>query len=107
MSPRRKREKKHKSKIGRIIFATVLLLLVGGGVALYLWGDGLISKLTGGNSGFGILCMLLFPKRYLLRRTQKGRTNVLVFGTEGYDMNGSSYDGVHDGAQIDGLNYGN
>ncbi len=27
-------------------------------------------------------------------------SNVLIFGTEGYDMNGSSGDGVHDGAQL-------
>ena len=98
--PKKKKRKKHKSKIGRIIFATVLLLLVGGGVALYFWGDGLISKLTGGNSGFWDTLHALVSEEIPFEKDAKGRTNVLVFGTEGYDMNGSSYDGVHDGAQL-------
>lgn len=98
--PKKKKRKKHKLKIGRIIFATILLLLVGGGVALYLWGDGLISKLTGGNSGFWDTLHALVSEEIPFETDTKGRTNVLVFGTEGYDMNGSSYDGVHDGAQL-------
>ena len=31
---------------------------------------------------------------------ENGRTNVLVFGTEGYDMNGTVAGGQHDGAQL-------
>ncbi len=31
---------------------------------------------------------------------QNGRTNVLIFGTEGYNMNGDTAHGTHDGAQL-------
>ena len=35
-----------------------------------------------------------------LKTDENGRTNILAFGTSGYDMEGTEGDGVHDGAQL-------
>lgn len=97
-----KKSKKTKKKrhIGRKIFlAFVVLLFVAGGV-LYAWGDSLISKLTNGNSGLLGTFMSLVSEEVPFETDMNGRTNVLVFGTEGYNMDGDAYGGVHDGAQL-------
>lgn len=97
--PRRKKHHK-KLHIGRWVTAAIVLLLLCGGVAVYFWGDSLISRLTGGQSGlFGALSAMVSDE-IPFQTDSEGRTNVLVFGTEGYNMNGDVGNGQHDGAQL-------
>lgn len=97
-----KRSKKHwrKFSVGKTIAVAMVLLLVVGGGALYLWGDGLISRLTGGKSGLFDSLMAMVSDEIPFETDANGRTNVLIFGTEGYDMDGSSGGSKHDGAQL-------
>lgn len=93
--------KKKKRRIIRRVLLILLALILVGGVWLYFWGDGLISRLTNGNSGLiGTLWSLMSEEVIPFETDANGRTNVLVFGTEGYDMDGSSGNGTHDGAQL-------
>lgn len=98
-----KRPKKHGKKfpVGKVIALAMVLLLVVGGGALYMWGDSLISRLTGGKSGLFDSLRAMVSDEIPFETDANGRTNVLIFGTEGYDMDGSSADGgKHDGAQL-------
>lgn len=93
--------KKKKRHIARKVLLVFLALIIAGGVWLYFWGDGLISRLTNGNSGLiGTIWSLMSEEVIPFETDENGRTNVLVFGTEGYDMSGSSGNGTHDGAQL-------
>ena len=79
----------------------VLIILVGGGAAAYFYGDRLISKLTGGKSGLVDLVKTVVSEKVTpLKMDGKGRTNIAIFGTSGYDMTGSEGHAVHDGAQL-------
>ncbi len=99
----RKRAKKNKPKkkghkVTIILLVIVFILALGAGGAL-IWGDKIISKLTGGNSGiFDFIGAI--TSNVKLKTDANGRTNVLIFGTSGYDMDGEEGDGVHDGAQL-------
>lgn len=97
-----KKPKRHGKKfsVGKAIAMAMVLLLVVGGGALYMWGDGLISRLTGGKSGLFDSLMAMVSDEIPFETDANGRTNVLIFGTEGYDMDGSSGNGTHDGAQL-------
>lgn len=97
----RKKTRSHKKRhLGRnIAIVTVCLLLVAGGV-LYKWGDQLISRLTGGNSGLWGAIKSFVSDEIPFDADENGRTNVLIFGTEGYNMNGDTAYGAHDGAQL-------
>lgn len=96
----RKQNRHKKRHLGRnIALAVVAVLLVGAGVC-YKWGDDLISRLTGGNSGLFDAFRAIVSDEVPFEEDAKGRTNVLVFGTEGYNMNGDSGNGQHDGAQL-------
>lgn len=96
----KKKSKKPKKRWKKVVLIIFLLLLVGGGAAVYFWGDALISRLTNGNSGLWDAFQSLVSEEVPFETDENGRTNVLVFGTEGYDMSGSSGNGVHDGAQL-------
>ena len=79
----------------------VLIILVGGGAAAYFYGDRLISKLTGGKSGLVDLVKTVVSEKVTpLKMDAKGRTNIAIFGTSGYDMTGAEGHAVHDGAQL-------
>ena len=79
----------------------VLIILLGGGTAAYFYGDRLISKLTGGKSGLVDLVKTVVSEKVTpLKMDGKGRTNIAIFGTSGYDMTGSEGHAVHDGAQL-------
>ncbi|MBR3323875.1 LCP family protein [Candidatus Saccharibacteria bacterium] len=86
----KKWSKKRKIITGIVIF---LVMLAAGAVALYLWGQGLLNKLSNGNIG---LWDVITAKDVELKKDANGRTNILVLGTSGYDMGGSD----HDGAQL-------
>ncbi len=95
---RYKPRKKHH--FGRIFaISSICLLLIGGGI-LYKWGDELIMRLTGGNSGLWDAIHSMVSDEVPFQTDENGRTNILVFGTEGYNMNGDTAYGAHDGAQL-------
>ena len=95
-----KKTHRHKKHFGRYAtLAVVAILLIGAGI-FYKWGDSLISRLTGGNSGLFDAFKAMVSDEIPFEKDVNGRTNVLVFGTEGYNMNGDSGNGRHDGAQL-------
>lgn len=98
-TPKKFRPRK-KHHIGRnIAIASLCLLVIGGGV-LYKWGDELISRLTGGNSGLWDAIHSMISDEIPFEADSNGRTNILVFGTEGYNMNGDTAYGEHGGSQL-------
>lgn len=97
---RRKPKRKLTRHLGRKIAIVIVLLIVAGGAAIYFWGDALISKLTGGRSGLWDTFSALVSSTVPFEEDAHGRTNVLIFGTEGYNMNGDVGDGQHDGSQL-------
>lgn len=96
---KKNRVKKNGHKAKRILLTLLAVIVMGGGV-LFLWGNNIIAKLTGGRSGILELIGAM-SSNVKLKTDEKGRTNVLVFGTSGYDMKGTvGEDGEHDGAQL-------
>lgn len=96
-------EKLHskKHRIKHPIILTIVVLLAGLGVTGFVWGDSLVSRLTNGQSGFWDAIGAIVSNEVPFETDANGRTNVLVFGTEGYDMSGSADGGgTHDGAQL-------
>ncbi len=98
----RKQEKKErkKRKWWKKALAVVAVLVITGGGVLYFWGDSLISRLTNGNSGLISTFFSMVSEEVPFAEDENGRTNVLIFGTEGYDMEGSTGNGRHDGSQL-------
>lgn len=95
---KKNKHKKKSHKLTIVLLVFVLVLAIGTGGAL-LWGDKIISRLTGGNSGiFDFIGAI--TSNVKLKTDANGRTNVLIFGTSGYDMDGDEGGGVHDGAQL-------
>lgn len=100
----RKAEKKKGSRAGRvvrIVLIVILLAVLGGGVYLYFWGDNLLKKLTGGEGTlWGAVTTLTKETYEPLKTDENGRTNILLYGTSGYDMKGTEGDYTHDGAAL-------
>ncbi len=97
-----KKDKKPISKkrkiINRIIIGvlTLLILLV---IGFIIWGNDIIAKITGGQGN--VFDLIFTEETYTpLKTDENGRTNILAFGTSGYDMEGTEGDGTHDGAQL-------
>ena len=88
----KKKAKKEKTKkkrhIGRWIALIIVLALIGGGYFAYTKLNGIYSQVNGGN----IITALLAPDTPL-KKDDNGRTNVLIFGTEGYQMDDPNWDG--------------
>ena len=97
-----KNKPKKKNFFRRHIKLTIfLVILLGIGGAVYFYGDRLVSKLTGGKSGLVDLVKTVVSEKVTpLKMDAKGRTNIAIFGTSGYDMTGSEGHAVHDGAQL-------
>ncbi len=94
----KKKDKHRKRKIILIVIFSLLAILLA--VAM-IWGDWIISKLTGGNSGIFDAIASLVSDAVPFETDENGRTNVLVFGTEGYNMDGDTGNGgTHDGADL-------
>ncbi|MBR3365767.1 LCP family protein [Candidatus Saccharibacteria bacterium] len=90
-----KKDKPKKKKILKRVLIGILILIVLGGVVAYFWGDAIIRKLTGGRSGLGDLIGTVVSEKYVdLKKDANGRTNILVLGTSGYEMDGSGHDGA-------------
>lgn len=95
----KKATQKHRKL--KLVLKIIGGLIVVALVVFLIWGDWLISRLTAGNSGIFDAFMALVSEGEPFKTDEHGRTNVLVFGTEGFDMEGSSFDGEkHDGAQL-------
>ena len=88
------------SKKRKIITWTALVivfLLIGAVIWFIIWGNDIISKITGGQGSI----FDLFTETYEpLKTDENGRTNILAFGTSGYNMEGEEGNGTHDGAQL-------
>ena len=101
-SPKPKKTKKpHKAR--RIIITIVIILVIliaGAATWLVLWGNDIIAKITGGQGTVFDLITFMDEKYEPLKTDTNGRTNILAFGTSGYNMDGDEGDGTHDGAQL-------
>lgn len=98
---KRKSRKDKKSFVFRHkIFSFIVMPLLIIGVVAYFWGDAIMLKITNGQSGLFDFFRTVVTGNAELKVGPDGRTNILIFGTSGYDMQGSEADGVHDGAQL-------
>ena len=98
-----KKEKKKMSKKRKIILSivlTILLLLIAATTCFIIWGNDIIAKITGGQGNVFDLLTFLDDHYEPLKTDANGRTNILAFGTSGYNMNGDEGNGTHDGAQL-------
>lgn len=98
-----KKEKKKPGKIRKtisIIALLLVLILIGGTTWLILWGNDIIAKITGGQGNVFDLLTFTNETYEPLKTDENGRTNILAFGTSGYDMDGKIGDSTHDGAAL-------
>ena len=97
-----KKEKKpltKKQKILRRVVIPILSLLIILLIIFIIWGNDIISRITGGQGN--VFDLLFADETYEpLKTDENGRTNILAFGTSGYDMEGTEGNSVHDGAQL-------
>ena len=103
MKVKAKKEKKKPSKARRIITTIILLIVLAMiGVVCWavFWGNDIIAKITGGQGNVFDLIKFVEPTYDPLKTDANGRTNILAFGTSGFDMSGDEGDGVHAGAQL-------
>lgn len=96
------KEKKKPGRLRKTISITALvivLILIGGVIWVILWGNDIIAKITGGQ---GNVFDLIFTKETYepLKTDENGRTNILAFGTSGYNMEGEVGNNTHDGAAL-------
>ena len=94
-----KKEKKPVSKKSKIItrtIITILSLLLIAAIVFVFWINGKIGNMTNEGSIFDFFTETYDP----LKTDENGRTNILAFGTSGYDMEGTEGDSTHDGAQL-------
>jgi len=94
-----KKEKKPVSKkrkiITRVIIAILSILLIAGIIFIF-WINGKLGNMTSN----GNVLDFFFETYEPLKTDANGRTNILAFGTSGYDMEGTEGNTVHDGAQL-------
>ncbi|MBR3329544.1 LCP family protein [Candidatus Saccharibacteria bacterium] len=95
--------KKPKSKKRKVIIITIIiivLILAGLITGFILWGNDIIAKITGGQGNVFDLLSFTEETYEPLKTDENGRTNILAFGTSGYNMEGEEGNGIHDGAQL-------
>ncbi|MBR0465530.1 LCP family protein [Candidatus Saccharibacteria bacterium] len=96
----KKQNKKPISKKRKIITGIILgivVLLLAGVIWFIIWGNDLLARIGNGEGNI----FSLFTEYYEpLKTDENGRTNILAFGTSGYNMDGDEGNGVHDGAQL-------
>ncbi len=99
-TPRKKigKKKKKKHTVRNVLIILFVLIALGTG-AILVWGNDIIAKLTGGRSNI-FEAIGAMGSNVRLKADSRGRTNVLIYGTSGYDMQGSEGYGEHDGAQL-------
>ena len=102
-STKPKKVKKKMSKKRKIIISvifSIILILLAGFTWLVLWGNDIIARITGGQGNVFDLLTFMDDKYEPLKTDKNGRTNILAFGTSGYNMEGDEGNGTHDGAQL-------
>ena len=72
----------------RVALVVILVLVVGGGAVLLIWGDAIISRLTNGNSGIWDTIAAVGSGEGAFGAGENGRTDGVGFGAEGCDMKG-------------------
>ncbi len=96
----KKQNKKPISKKRKIITGIILaivILLLGAVIWFIIWGNDLLARIGNGQGNI----FDLFSENYEpLKTDENGRTNILAFGTSGYNMEGDEGNGTHDGAQL-------
>ena len=97
---RNKKKNKKKFIFRHKIFSFIIVPIFILGAVAYFWGDSIMLRITNGQSGLFDFLRTVVTGSASLRTGSDGRTNILIFGTSGYDMAGSEADGVHDGAQL-------
>ena len=85
---KKKKRKKHKV-LKRVILVIILLLIIAAG-CVYGYFNDFIAKVTDGGSLLGFLTS---DPDTPLQKDENGRTNILIFGTEGFSMDDPQYDG--------------
>ncbi|MBR6532277.1 LCP family protein [Candidatus Saccharibacteria bacterium] len=104
LAKKEKKANKKKHKV-RTVIVTILLALVvlvlAAGCWLCIWGNDIIARITGGRGNvFDAIGAMMSGTYDPLDTDSNGRTNILAFGTSGYNMEGDEGDGTHDGAQL-------
>jgi LCP family protein required for cell wall assembly len=85
-------KKKHKiRKIILSVLGIIIVIAIGLGIWAYIQGNDLVSRITGGGNLWDMITA--DPDTPLEKDPVTGRTNVLIFGTEGYSMDDPNYDG--------------
>ena len=84
-----KKSKRGHKIIKRVAIIVLLIIIVGVG-GLYLYLNDFISTVTDNGN---IINVLFSDPDTPLEKDENGRTNILVFGTEGYAMDDPNYDG--------------
>lgn len=85
------KDKKPKKKhTVRNIILIIVFLLIAGVVAVYFYLNDTIAKVTDGGS---LLGLIFSDPDTPLKQDSNGRTNMIIFGTEGYSMDDPNYDG--------------
>ena len=94
--------KKHKTKtVVWTIILSIIVLVLGAACWLFIWGNDIIMKITGGRGNiFDAIGTITSDTYEPLKTDANGRTNILAFGTSGYNMAGDEGNGTHDGAQL-------
>lgn len=82
--------KKKKGKIIRRILLVLFLLIIAAGVGLYFYANDFVAKVTDNGS---LLGLIFSDPDTPLKKDSNGRTNILIFGTEGYNMDDPNYAG--------------
>ena len=96
-----KPQKSHKKRKIIITIIIILFLIIAGvATGFILWGNDIIAKITGGQGTVFDLIKFTEPTYEPLKNGSNGRTNILAFGTSGYNMEGDEGRGKHDGAQL-------
>lgn len=95
MKEKPKKEKKEKKpkkkhKVLRRVLLIFFLLILAGGAAVYLYLNDFVAKVTDGGN---LLGFLFSDPDTPLKKDAQGRTNIIIFGTEGFNMDDPNYDG--------------
>ena len=98
--PKQKKKPSKARRIISIIALIIVLTLIGLICWAVFWGNDIIAKITGGQGNVFDLIKFVEPTYEPLKTDANGRTNILAFGTSGYNMEGDEGNGVHAGAQL-------
>lgn len=89
-----------KRKIILSVILSIVLILTAGLTWLIIWGNDIIARITNGQGNVFDLLTFIDDHYEPLKTDKNGRTNILAFGTSGYNMEGDEGNGTHDGAQL-------